>query len=205
MGKLSTLEPTAETLEMSPQLRVAGLNGYGFISVSKHGYLVLNANKVFFGDIDCERDPRNPDKDVANFEQAARLVEDEASRSGLTFRVYGTFAGLRLIEVSRLHDPEDVATGDIMRAVGSDPAFIALTTRLKNFRVRLTPKPWRAPEGPEGFTCEGDLQAYLNGSLYAVAHYVGTIGKPVELAGEIGAVVALHDHYCRVNDDLPLA
>lgn len=197
----------AATLDRSSQLRVAGMNGYGFISVSKHGYLVLNANKVFFGDIDCEQDPRNPEKVVANFQQAAEGIERVAKQFNLTFRVYGTFAGLRLIEVSQLHDPESLDVSDVMKALNCDPAFIALTARLKNFRVRLTPKPWRAPEGPEKIATDAELDEYLRSGLYAVAHYIGTIGAETNSAppAEVQAIVNLHDAFCRVTEELPLA
>ncbi len=197
-----------ETVNHPPEsiaLRQLGIeHGFGFLSVNHYGALVLNANAVFFGDIDCEPDPRNADKPVTPWEEAYRRVRVTMDGYGLAFRLYRTFAGLRLIETSRLHDPKAAETAGILATLGADPLYRLLTSRFGNFRVRLSPKPWRAPDCAE-FHTAADVDAFEQRSSYAVARYLGTVGHPVQLAGDIASAIRLHDHFCRAHVALPLA
>lgn len=182
----------------------ARASGFGWISVNHYGALVLNANRVFFGDIDCVPDPRKPDKPVLSWKEAFERVQSAAAAHQATFRMYRTYAGLRLLEVSRLHEPEAPETHALLTDLGCDSLYVLLTRRLSNFRVRLSPKPWRAPSEAE-FVDVAAAETYLRSSPYAVAHYLGNFGPAAITTPEIQSVANLHDTFCRSDSGLPLA
>ena len=72
--------------------RVGREQGFGWLSVNHYGALVLNANRVLFGDIDCVPDPRNPQKPVSTWAEAAAKIAEVVKFYALSFRVYRTFA-----------------------------------------------------------------------------------------------------------------
>lgn len=193
------------TREESDCRRAQGRSeGWGWISVNHYGALILNSNRVFFGDIDCIPDPRKPEKPVRQWAEAMTLIEFTAQTYGATFRVYRTFAGFRMLEISRQRGPRDPETHAMLSDLGCDSLYVLLTRRLRNFRVRLSPKPWRASAVPD-FSSESDVDRYLATSPYAVAHYIGNVGPATITDPEIQAVANLHDEFCRSDSKLPLA
>jgi hypothetical protein len=201
--------------ELDDQIKAQGRAGYGWLSINHYGAICLNANEVFFGDIDCKPDPESGRKNqiIHNEKDANILIENIAKKYGLCFRVYQTYAGLRLIELTRKHDPSKEKTLRLLNELGCDDAFINLTRKTKTFRARLTPKPWRAEAKEVHFKRpENDIVNYLQGTQdspgpkWQIAKYLRTVGDlPESLDPEIDFMISLHDDYCITNDERPLA
>ncbi|HEY2894874.1 MAG TPA: hypothetical protein VGJ16_11690, partial [Pirellulales bacterium] len=129
------------------------------ISQNSYGSLVLSTARVMFIDVDFP--PHRPAEAVSYFfrrlfdrsapspeaqrEQDARAKLDEflANQPQWSFRVYRTFAGLRLLATNSLFDPAADSTEALLQSMGSDPMYIRLCKARESFRARLTPKPWR--------------------------------------------------------------
>jgi hypothetical protein len=202
-----TLKRTADDPE-SVRLREEGAQGLGWLSLNRYCAVCLNSTKVFFADIDCIPSEKNPFKHVEDWAQSVERAELLTKEEGLNLRCYRTRCGLRLIETTRLHSSKDTKTIDFLYKLGCDTAYIALTRKLDNFRVRLTPKPWRMKEGEVvDFSVEGAFDRYLKHPIYRVAAYVGTLGREgVEMPAEVAQIVALHDEACCAhNEELELA
>lgn len=188
----------------------SGAAGLGWLSLNRYNAICLNSTKVFFADIDCVPSDKNPLKPVREWSEAAELAVAVAKQEHLKFRFYRTFAGLRLIETTGFHVAKDDLTLDRMRALGCDTAYIALTKKLNNFRVRLTPKPWRIPEPDAIDFSKGDeaIDHYLKNPKYQIADYIGRTEGPGEefLQDDVAQIVMLHDEFCSSHrKDLPLA
>lgn len=180
-----------------------GRSGLGWLSINRYGAVCLNSTKVFFGDIDCIASKRNPNKAVVSFEHAAIAISAVGKKYGLCFRVYRTAAGVRVIELSQTHEPKADRTLEILAALDGDRAYTALTKYLNNFRVRLTPKPWRIGKRrtlPEFTTIEAFDEYVATQKEYRIAMYVGTLGiSTTSIPDEVAYIVDLHDKACAIN------
>lgn len=175
----------------------------GKITINRYGAVCLNADEVFFGDIDTSIDPRAPHKPVQDLSTLGALLARVVEDWGVCFRVYRTAAGVRLLELSRVWNPRSEDTQALLHDLRCDKAYIALTGRQNCFRARLTPKPWRS-EVPEIDTMEA-AEAYAAERSYRVAALVGVVGKqPTTVPDAVVEVVDLHDRLCNVALDLPL-
>lgn len=201
--------------ELEQELKEQARQGYGWLSVNHFGAVCLNSNKVLFGDIDCVVDPGADrlNQIVVDQKDAKMFIDRAAEKYNLAFRVYQTYAGIRLIELTKKHTPVADETVNLLKELGCDRAYITLTTRTNVFRARLTPKPWRAePMAVRFQNQENDITEYLRGTLenpgprWQIAKYLRTVGNaPEMLEPEIDFIVQLHDDYCHTNDDRPLA
>lgn len=59
------------------------------------------------------------------------------------FAVYETPAGWRLLALHRPFDPGAQATVQLLRELGSDPAYVQMCELQRCFRARVSGKPWR--------------------------------------------------------------
>lgn len=202
--------------ELNLQLREQGRQGYGWLCINRYGAICLNTNEVFFGDIDCILDEESSRRNqkVIDPKEAHALIESVANKYKLCFRVYQTYAGIRIIEISKKHNPLDPETNQILTELKCDPFFIDLVKRTNTFRARLTPKPWRVsnPKSVHFKRAGADIATYLKGTeskpgpKWQIAKYLYTVGNPPEvLDSEISFIVDLHDDYCNTNDERPLA
>jgi hypothetical protein len=200
---------TADDAE-SRHVRNSGLanDALGWLSLNRYGAICLNSTKILFGDIDCIPSSKNPFKPVMEWAEAIAAAADCSRAENLQLRIYRTFAGLRLIEASDTHIPNSDRSLDLLGALGCDSAYVALTRKLNNFRVRLTPKPWRvAKDDIADFSKEGAIDRYLKAPKYRIAAYMGTLGREgVPMPPEVAQIVALHDQFCSAhNEELNLA
>jgi hypothetical protein len=133
-----------------------------------------------------------------------------------SFRVYRTAAGLRVLETARVHEPGSPPVLELMRAAGTDRAFVTLCGVQKCFRARLTPKPWRIeqPKPPTSFPFASAAdearmrrwqQAYEAASSgFAVCRLIEQIGTP-RVHADLARTLETHDRLTRATADLPLA
>jgi hypothetical protein len=195
------------------------------VTRNRYGALVLNAARTPFVDVDVSEAPpprgglmsaifgKKPDpKDAAL--QAVRAAC--ARFPAVSFRVYRTFAGFRLMATDSLMDPKSRETEAMLSAFGADPFFTKLCNLQASFRARLTPKPWRVGcrLPPASYPFDSleverrysewlrEYEAAIQGK--ATCAFLESIG-PGKTLPESAAVVAEHDRACRVGEDLPLA
>jgi hypothetical protein len=190
---------------------------------NRYGATVLNTASLLFLDIDLgppsftqslrrlfSRSRSDDDAAVAKLRDALRAY------GRATFRLYRTAAGLRAIAIDREFDPAGRDAQDLMKATGTDPAFIRLCQVQKSFRARLTPKPWRCkcrlPPGGHPRTDDATRQrfsAWLSryesaAAQYATCRYLETVGSG-DFHGAAERLVAVHDRIARCDVPLPLA
>jgi hypothetical protein len=202
------------------------------ISRNRYGALVLNTESVMFADKDFQPffagGIINQIKFLFNPERKRLLVSkqrDEEIEQVLNwgkqnpehpFRLYKTFAGMRLIFVGKLYNPKDEATISLLNSLGSDPMYVKLTKNQACFRARLTPKPWRVkcqrprhrfPYLNEKHTEENFLWVQ-NYTLKSTNHKVCELlsGKNINIEiPEIKRIVQQHDKMTLVDTEFPLA
>lgn len=172
----------------------------GHISVARNGgFAVMNSSRALFGDIDARTE---------EWETIIERAEITAINEGLTFRIYRTYAGMRLIEIGQKHIAASDQTILLLRRLGCDDKFVICTQRDNNFRARLTPKPWRAEARQVYFgRPEVSPYDYLASPRWRTAEYISTIGLPViDIDPDIDRIVEIHDQWCLSDrPDLPLA
>ncbi len=129
------------------------------ITRNRYGALILNSASVCFADVDFPG-PRSRglmDAILLFFSRTRRLermrvlrdatfqtVRDWAKNNPQrSFRLYRTYAGLRLLFTDGLYDPTSTETAELLESLGSDSLYRKLTEKQECFRARLTPKPWR--------------------------------------------------------------
>jgi len=149
-------------------------------------------------------------------ETLEKLRQVQSGARSLSFRVYRTAGGLRLLIVSRLLPGDNAEAEKWLVAVGSDPLYLRLCHNQKSYRARLTPKPWRCglkqlkvqfpwATEPEQKRFEKWLASYQSKcTTFAVCDYIETIGldKP---APELKSIIVLHDERTSVGKGFPLA
>lgn len=129
------------------------------ITRNRYGALVLNTASVLFVDVDFPKVTPNGlwDAILLSLSRKRRQWRQAAARdltlesvrawgqqhANRSFRVYRTFAGLRLLFTDRLYEPKSEETSHILDELGSDRLYRRLTSNQECFRARLTPKPWR--------------------------------------------------------------
>jgi hypothetical protein len=193
------------------------------VTRNQYGALVLNTARISFIDVDVPPSTF-PDAIGRLFGRPTpRAATLERIREGLaasgwamTFRLYETAAGFRVMGVDRRLDPSGPDAAALMDAVGTDAAYKALCRGQHSYRARLTPKPWRCgliapPPGLQpGETGEdGRARAWLAeyeraSAAYATCRFVETIGtaRPDDTAQR---VLEVHDTRTRADSALPLA
>ena len=72
-----------------------------------------------------------------------KMLVDRAKLLPLSFRIYVTPNGFRLIEQSKTFDPSSQEVQKIFEHLWADPLYVKMSQRQKCFRARLTGKPWR--------------------------------------------------------------
>ena len=120
------------------------------ITRNHYGALVLNTERVLFGDVDV------PDENALMklFNRLGRRVHDkayfvdrirafQAENKSFAFVVYETSAGLRFVITNREVRPEDTEVQLLFDTLKVDRLYTRLCKTQVCFRARLTPKPWR--------------------------------------------------------------
>jgi hypothetical protein len=154
-------------------------------------------------------------------EQAAirRVRRFVAARPGWCVRVYRTPAGLRLLALHRLFDPREAEVKVCFDTLGVDPMYARMCFNQNCFRARISPKPWRMglprmrppysavwrPEHAELPARRQWIEVYdRTAKSYASCRYVETLGNVPPDPGA-DAVRALHDAFCRADQDMAIA
>ncbi len=133
-------------------------------------------------------------------------------------RLYRTPKGYRVLVMHQTFDPEEERAFEFLQKVGSDPLYIRMCRNQKCFRARLSPKPWRIgmehirprpgvwPINPERMPGRHDwVRRYEEKSHgFASCRFEEALGTG-RADRKCEAVRAVHDEYCKADQDLALA
>lgn len=182
---------------------------------NSYGATVLNTEAVLFGDIDIAEPGLfskllqllgQPKKDKTWF--IARIEQYQQQNPAYTFKVYETFAGLRVVVANEVFDKYSGSAKAIFSSLGVDPLYVKLCKAQSCFRARLTPKPWRiglerpASRFPRHEQSEiNDFSSWLKNYELAsrrvsTVKLVATFGHAREHP-DVNRVLEVHDRYAR--------
>lgn len=196
---------------------------------NSYGSLVLNTAQAMFIDVDLPEPEaprrgffqllfgkRQPPDTALRDEAIAQICRWVESNRGFGARLYETSAGLRVLMVHDLFEPDSSVAASAFEALNADPLYRKLCERQHCFRARVSPKPWRcgASHPPsswpfENTRSEADFSRWLKdyekeALSFASCHFVRTVGIP-EPHPELVAIIELHDRLAAVSSNLPLA
>ena len=189
------------------------------VTRNRYGALVLNSCSLNIFDIDDYRRSfweaigfgGKKDKKAAIVEHLRKLYETR-DRRNVTWRVYETCKGIRLIVVGQYLDPRSSAFEQFSREINADALYTLLCTKQNCYRARLTPKPHRLhierlkfvcplPEDVEGRYVQWLEEYQQQSKNYAVCRLAGVFGNSFNE----NPIVDFHDRVCRSDTSLPLA
>ncbi len=202
------------------------------ITRNRYGALVLNTASVLFVDIDLPRiRPAglldaillcfSSDRRKRRQEEACQRALDSVREwfqhhPDHAFRVYRTFAGLRLLFVDRRYDPTSDQVARILKELGSDPLYCTLTFKQECFRARLTAKPWRCgaknPPHQYPWPNEKSERAYRawerrdtqTTEAYKACEFIASHGNEAA-DSEVHTVLKTHDEFACAGPEKPFA
>lgn len=133
----------------------------GLITRNSYGAQILNTDRILIADVDdparqarrreggllsrlFRRGRPEPQAQEEDDPVLSRIEQFARERTHLGVHVYQTAAGFRVL-ITGVHTPPDseYAT-EILAALASDPLYARLCAVHRNYRARLTPKPWRS-------------------------------------------------------------
>lgn len=189
----------------------------GVLTRNCYGAVVLNTESVLFGDIDISEPGffskllqliGQPKKDKAWY--VAKIEQYQKKNPAYTFKVYETFAGLRVVVTNQVFENYSDSAKAIFSSLGVDPLYVKLCKAQSCFRARLTPKPWRialerpASRFPRHEQSEiNDFSSWLKGYEMAsrnvsTVKLVATFGNAREHP-DVDRVLEVHDRYARTS------
>ena len=194
------------------------------ITRNHYGCLVLNAAHALFIDVDMflPDDIYNPaeERDKRMEPARQRVLSDLRSvlenKDEYGFRIYRTAGGFRILATTHEFEPESDQADRLMKSVGADTNFVELCRRQRNFRARLTPKPWRCNlHRPPNFFPRKNARAEKRFQKWlmeydracesrATCEYVGHVGRDF-VHERIGRIIEFHDRATNALSSLPLA
>lgn len=193
--------------------------------VTRNGYgsLVLNSPDMMFIDVDLPQPPpfqwvrRMLGGATAESVAAEKLeaVKTELARSSVTFRIYRTAGGFRVLANSRTFTPDSDEVARWMQSLGADPTFVQLCRTQRSFRARLTPKPWRCGfhVPPNKYPRDANeqekfgrwLEEYEHtSSKYATCAFLEQVGRG-QTPPRLVAQLRHHDDVTKAHEPLRLA
>jgi hypothetical protein len=199
-------------------------NVNALVTRNHYGCLVLNAAHALFIDVDTfvASELYNP---IAGRDDRLRPMRQQVlsdlrtvlrSVDGHGFRIYRTAGGFRILATTDEFEPGSEPAERLMNLVGADRNFVDLCRRQRNFRARLSPKPWRCglrrPPNlfpRESARAEQRFERWLTEygracDSRATCEYVGHVG-PGFVHNRIRPVIELHDRATNALSALPLA
>lgn len=189
----------------------------GVLTRNCYGATVLNTESVLFGDIDIAEPGffskllqliGQPKKDKAWF--VSKIEQYQQQNPAYTFKVYETFAGLRVVVTNQVFENYSDSAKAIFSSLGVDPLYVKLCKAQSCFRARLTPKPWRiglerpASRFPRYEQAEiNDFSSWLKNYDLAsrnvsTVKLVATFGNEREHP-DVDRVLEVHDRYTRTS------
>ena len=198
---------------------VRELSPVAIVTRNRYGAEVLNCARLVMIDVDHAPGPgfwtslfggdtRSPKQRMLD---RIREVANKHRDRSLSFRIYETHRGYRVLVTGRQHAPTDPLVQRWFKAMNCDALYAMLCVRQACYRARLTPKPSRIRLKAIRlrFPYEREMQEQLatwlpdyadRSQRYTVCHLIEVIGD-----GFVDEVVRYHDERCCRGRDLPLA
>jgi hypothetical protein len=193
--------------ETNPGIIVAILGAISWIVI-----YVMNANSV----IDDEQFAQ----DATDFNMQY-IEEFSTNHPDWNLRVYRTPAGLRIMVLHDVFQPNDPLVEEFFDSVNSDPQYVWMCKRQECFRARVSPKPWRVLSSDveqkldqgvwpvdESFMAERKkwVTQYEKASEeYASCRFERHVGSDT-VHDKCEKLRIVHDEYCKAEETgLPLA
>jgi len=136
-------------------------------------------------------------------------------------RVYRTPAGLRIMVMHDVYQPNDPIVEDFFESLNTDYVYAMMCKRQNCFRARVSPKPWRIGLEGEYVNLKGGVWPIAQNRMQERKDWVSRYDKMAEnfascrFEKNIGSNMVhdkceklrlVHDHYCKVGEsDLTLA
>jgi hypothetical protein len=199
------------------------------VTRNSYGCQVLNTARVMFVDIDMPEPKRTggffqrlfgkPDLTPPINHQSAAITKVEnwtRNHPEWGWRIYRTFAGLRLLAMQGLVEADSKVADGVFEALGADPLYRKLCQTQKCFRARLTPKPWRCGihSKPQRWPWQNakaeqkfqkwEAQYQSCSAKWATCEFINQIGNP-SVHPEVQAIMKLHDDATRVGSKMQMA
>ncbi len=223
-GRDDDYDYQADTIreEVIEEFADAGGERLAVITRNRYGALVLNTERVLFGDIDlpsenivlrlCNRMGRRA-RDKPYYLEHLRTFQAEHPQ--FVFQVYETRAGLRFMVTNREIRPDGAEVELLFKTLQVDRLYTRLCRTQRCFRARLTPKPWRIglarPAVRFPFSTELKQRSFNFWlAQYAAKSRNACAARRLEPIGEatlpdsVRRVVEIHDRYA-CDDDATLA
>lgn len=197
---------------------VQHVDEHNIITRNRYGADVWNTTEVTILDVDQPKrvwwdffgKRKGPPKQVMASD--VKKVAQAPDLRGLSFRVYETAAGIRIIILGRYFPPKDRRLAAIRKDINCDPLYASLCVKQDCYRARLTPKPSRMrlkafrhvwPMTDEQLQAARQwLVGYQEASRgVAVCRYIDTYGAP----SPRHRLVDLHDQLTKATSGLKLA
>jgi hypothetical protein len=200
----------------------------GVITRNSYGCEVLNTARLAFVDVDTPeggiggfvsrllgRKPLDP-QSALEHALAGKLRAWTASRPDWRWRMYRTFAGVRLMAVHRPLSPDSDTVREAFEHFDADRLYRALCRNQQCFRARLTPKPWRCDVSKppwnwpwpnaeaEAHFREWEREYKEKAAAFATCKLLEEFGSAAP-APEFREMMQVHDTATRATADLPLA
>jgi hypothetical protein len=160
---------------------------------------------------------KNPKNELeSSLEQIRGFI---ATHPDWHLRVYRTSAGLRVMALHRLFDPQEAAVAEFFQSLRTDEIYARMCANQNCFRARLSPKPWRIgisdhlkprpgvwPIKPERLPERLRWVTHYENTAraYAACRLLEDLGSP-QTHPTAQEIVRLHDEQCQALSPLPLA
>ncbi|MCB9260937.1 MAG: hypothetical protein H6607_00975 [Flavobacteriales bacterium] len=224
-GKRIPSKPHYYEVEIREEI-IATIDEKNIITRNRYGALVLNSQNVMSIDIDSDyflqatarRGLRKLFKFIFGISESDPDILSQIEKiikrldSPLTFRIYQTFAGYRLLVMGHKFEANHFQTKEYFKIFHSDPLYAHLCFKQNCFRSRLSAKPWRIglkrkkiifPFRTETENEEHTIWVrgyHQRADQYSVCRFVKQIGPDCS-----DKVIDYHDKFCKVHSSLPLA
>lgn len=133
-------------------------------------------------------------------------------------RIYKTPMGYRVLAMHRTFDPRGDDTHAFLKEINADTNYGRMCSNQNCFRARISPKPWRIgisrmgprpgvwPIKSEHMAARQQwVAAYEEAARnFASCKYIAHLGSE-SVHPKAEAIRALHDHYCRAEQNMALA
>lgn len=194
------------------------LDQKNIVSRNRYGAMILNSENLFFIDIDDARCGffkwLFSWRKLSKKERILKMIAETASLEkfkGMSFRIYETHNGFRLMVIGREIRAGSKESNQIMRDFNSDWLYSILCSKQGCYRARLTPKSSRMrfksmkivfPRNKEQeINLKRWLEEYNDRSRnYSVCKFITQLGN-----APVDRIIEYHDRICKAHENHTLA
>lgn len=187
---VSKIEPVLELIESGTAWTVEGRYGATLVTRNLAIWDVDSVKGFSFPEAPIESDPAV----LAVMEASLKKVRLEHQLEWLCFRVYRTFAGVRVICTNRKVEPTCFGElpswfGAVGEALNADPRYMAISRKQVASRARLVPKPIQHRDHFQ--TLEQERYTLGEKANLRCCRFIGVVGD--DTSDDLAAQITFHD------------